>query len=170
MSAIRRALPAPHERVYVAAREYGWGVLVEYMANSIEELVAAGAAPPIAAKDRRQKFDVNGDSFTVKKKPLKSAPNRVLLVRWIRKGNARALPGVRECLEAQDQPATSNRSEWMESVLRNAAGAFGDQPLRAKCKTVGRFQRPVDYATAGALIIPDWVRIQALVTVNRVRS
>lgn len=165
-------LPAPYEHVHVIANEFGWGVLVEYVADNPDDLVAAGAAPPVIMADRRRKYDEAGNLISIKKKPRKDAPNRVLVTRWIRKGDARSLPGVREYLErAQRQPRNSSRSEWLTSLLCDAAGVFGNVPVRPRHAIVGRLQRPVDYVTAGDLIIPDWVRIQALVTVNRkVRS
>ena len=56
----------------------------------------------------------------------------------------------------------------MECILRHAASTpFGDAPIRERRKNLGRFQRPINYTTAGDLIIPDWVRIQAFVTFNR---
>src|SRR5690606_26213020 len=91
-------LPAPHDRIQVIANEYGWGVLVKYIADNPDDLVAAGAAPPVIVADRRRKFDEIGNNVSIKKKPRKGAPNRVLVARWIRKGDARALPGVREYL------------------------------------------------------------------------
>jgi hypothetical protein len=150
-----------------ATREQ-WGIFVKYTGPDLESLLAAKCITPAMYRAfgkpcpgvRRR--DVDGDAI---RKVQKRGKVEVELYISHSEHKALRLAGVRQSLVDESKPvmtepealaalATGKRKQALAALA--SAACIEDGGLRKKQRTVGRFQRLVEYATVGNLVIPNW--------------
>lgn len=153
----------------IGARRYDWGIHIEYTGPTLEALRSAECITPRMYRalgkpsPGTRRRDANGDCYKRRRKPP-----RIIITRQIRSGEERAmgLPGVSEALGARPAADRAARMEQLlgqypELSLRTAfiVGATDARDWQTRSRTVGRFQRLVEYATVGNLVVPNWVEL-----------
>lgn len=157
--------------VLIEASRQQWGVYVQYIGPSPEALQEAGCITPAmqeaiqtpAGHGSKRRRDEDGDEFCRSKRPTKAQPHRVMVIRYIRSSEQKALrlAGVREMLAPAGDLTTSQQAAVWSGRAVLAAEGETEGGLTMKQRTVGRFQRAVEYATCENLIVPNWMALVA---------
>lgn len=181
------ALLAPYASIRIEVWRYGY-IRVEYF-GPLDELLRSGVltealfeqwAVPHKGTSLR---DANGDKFTMQRKPTRTLPSRVRVLRCIDDpANALLLPGIaalfpegltlydyrneRQEEREQDDNAHQDGAGLRIGEFMREQKSYESRQTRANRqvrRSVGRKQRTVSWYTVEGLIVPDWSAIRVAV-------
>jgi hypothetical protein len=148
--------------VSVQVSWYSWGFMILYTAATIEELLESGCVTEKMfeslgeKKAGKSRIDEDGDRWCRYKKPSKSMPGKVQVVRYISdEDKALSLPGVRFAMDCENARLAERTGIDMTLGDLNRLG-LGIP--RTKTRTFRSLGRPLTYMLAGSLIFVDWQR------------